>query len=224
MSMTSSDVVRSGYATAADGTSNPIRTTRVSAVATGDAQGRYYEGASRGNIFSAGLTAWTGTVAAGNIIGAAAAASTQFAIWNPTGSGKNLSILKFCVYPISGTAPIPAVFHSKSTTAPTIANSIATTYGYFSCNNVGLPAASVAGVVAHQAGTALTGSSVLSIVRAADLFITAGAAANLGGAKCVEYVDGDIVIPPGTAWVPTWAAAGTTFLGGYSVTWEEIPV
>ena len=59
MSMTSSDVVRAGYATAADGTSNPIRTTRVSAVATGDAQGRYYEGASRGNIFSATAIIWS---------------------------------------------------------------------------------------------------------------------------------------------------------------------
>ena len=216
--------IRTGLNQQSDGTVSAARASRIGALVTGDGQSKYYEQTSRGNVFSLVLGATTATPSAGQLNAAAAAAVTQFAIWNPTGSGKNLSILKFCVYPISGTAPIPAVFHSKSTTAPTIANSIATTYGYFSCNNVGLPAASVAGVVAHQAGTALTGSSVLSIVRAADLFITAGAAANLGGAKCVEYVDGDIVIPPGTCWVPTWAAAGTTFLGGYSVTWEEIPV
>lgn len=216
--------IRSGYTTLADGTVAPARASRVGAAICGDGQGKYYEASSRGTIFSAGLTAWTSTVAAGNIIGAAAGASTQFAVWNPYGSGKNLSILKFGVYPISGTSPIPAVFHSATATAPTIATSVAATYGWFCCNNVGLATASVARVLASQAGAALTGSSILTIIRAADLYITAGTAANLAGQKVVEYVDGDIVIPPGTGWVPTWAAAGTTFLGGYSVTWEEIPV
>lgn len=216
--------IRAGFTTLADGTVAPARATRVGGIGVGDVQGRYYEATSRGTVFSAGLTAWTSTVAAGNIIGAAAAASTQFAVWNPFGSGKNLSLLKFGVYPISGTAPIPAVFHSMSATAPTIAESIATTFGFKACNNIGMATASVARVLASQAGAALTGSTALTIVRAADLFITAGTAANLGGQKVIEYVDGDIVIPPGTCWVPTWAAAGTTFLGGYSVTWEEIPV
>jgi hypothetical protein len=215
---------RAGYIVQAEGTPADARLSRIGATIIGDGQGKYYEQASRGLIFSAGLTAWTSTVAAGNIIGAAAAASTQFAIWNPVNSGKNISILKFGVYPISGTAPIPAVFHSISKTAPTIATSVAATYGWFASNYAGGAVGSVAGVLASQGGAALTGSSVLTIVRAADLYITAGTAANLQGGKVVEYVDGDIVIPPGTCWVPTWAAAGTTFLGGYSVTWEEIPV
>jgi hypothetical protein len=47
--------------------------------------------------------------------------------------------------------------------------------------------------------------------------------ANLFEPKLTEYIDGDIVLPPGTCWVPTWMGAGTTFLGGYSITWEEIP-
>ena len=216
--------IRAGLTQLSDGTVAPARASRIGAEVVGDGQGRYYEAASRGNVFSAGLTAWTSTVAAGNILLAAAAASTQFAIWNPAGSGKNLSLLKFGVYPISGTAPIPAVFHSATLTAPSIATSVAATYGWFGCNNVGMAAASVARVLASQAGSALTGSSALTIIRAADLFITAGAAANLQGMKVIEYIDGDIVIPPGTGWVPTWAAAGTTFLGGYSITWEEIPV
>jgi hypothetical protein len=62
-------------------------------------------------------------------------------------------------------------------------------------------------------------------LRAADLGIGAGAMvpANLFEPKLTEYIDGDIVLPPGTCWVPTWMGAGTTFLGGYSITWEEIP-
>src|SRR5574343_125822 len=156
--------IRSGFTTLSDGTVAPARASRVGCLVNGDGQGRYYEATSRGNVFSAGLTAWTSTVAAGNIIGAAAAASTQFAVWNPFGSGKNLSILKFGVYPISGTSPIPAVFHSALSVAPTIATTVAATYGWFCCNNVGLATASVARVAASQAGTALTGGSALKII------------------------------------------------------------
>jgi hypothetical protein len=72
--------------------------------------------------------------------------------------------------------------------------------------------------------SALTGSSALAFIRAADLMFNAAAYANAAGAKAVEYIDGDIVIPPGTCWVPTWTAVGTTVLNAYSVTWEEIPV
>lgn len=213
--------IRAGVTQQADGTVSPARASRIGAVVTGDGQGRYYEAASRGNVFSLVLTAWSSTIAAGNINAAAAAASTQFALWNPTGSGKNLSLLKFGVFPISGTAPVPCVFHSMSNTAPSIATSVVTP---IACNNTGLAAASVAKALASAAGANLTGSSALTIIRAADLFITAGTAANLQGGKMVEYIDGDIVIAPGTCWVPTWIAAGTTFLGGYSITWEEIPV
>ena len=73
-------------------------------------------------------------------------------------------------------------------------------------------------------GAALTGSSALAFIRAADLMFNAAAFANAAGAKAVEYIDGDIVIPPGTCWVPTWTAQGTTLLNSYSITWEEIPV
>ena len=187
----------------------------------GDGQGRYYEQTSRGNVFSLMLSAWTGTIAAGNIVGAAAAASTQFALWNPTGSGKNIALLKFGVFAISGTAPVPPVVHSYCT-APTLVTSVVTP---IACNNVGLSAASVARALTSAGGAALTGGGALSYLRVADLGIGAGSTtpANLFQPKLTEYIDGEIVIPPGLCWVPTWMAAGTTFLGGYSVTWEEIP-
>lgn len=213
--------IRAGIVQQADGSVSPARSSRVGATVTGDGQGRYYEATSRGNVFSLVLTAWSSTIAAGNINAAAAAASTQFALCNPTGSGKNLSLLKFGVYPISGTAPVPCVYHSMSSTPYTGANTAVTP---LACNNTGLGAASVAKYVTSAAGANLTGGSALTLIRAADLFITAGTAANLQGMKVTEYIDGDIVVAPGTCWVPTWIAAGTTFLGGYSITWEELPI
>jgi hypothetical protein len=205
-----------------DGSAMPLRATRMGGLANADSQGHYYEQASRGNLFHLCLPAWTTTIAAGNINAAAAAASTQFALWNPPNSGVRLSLLKFGVFPISGTAPVPSVFHSLSVTAPTIASALSgATAPICADGSAKQPSARY---VAHAAGTAITGSTALVIIRAADLFITAGAAANLMGGKVLEYVDGDITLPPNTCWVPTWAAAGTTFLGGYSITWEEIPL
>ena len=82
----------------------------------------------------------------------------------------------------------------------------------------------MARALSSAAGAALTGSSALAFIRAADLRFSAGTYANLATSQAMEQIDGDIVIAPGTCWVPTWTAAGTSMLGGYSVTWEEIPV
>ncbi len=76
--------IRAGQTQLSDGTIAPARATRMGGIVVGDGQGRYYEQAARGNIFSLILTAWSTTIAAGNIVGAAAAASTQFALWNPS--------------------------------------------------------------------------------------------------------------------------------------------
>ena len=213
--------IRVGEQLLVEGSVAVQRATRLLGTAVAATQGFYYEQASRGRTFSLHLAAWTSTVNAGNIVLAAAAAATQFAVWNPVGSGKNISLLKFCVWPISGTAPVPPVSHSAMATAPNNATSVLTP---IACNNVGQSPACVAKAVSSAAGVNLVANSALTYIRAADLYITAGTAANLQGGKCVEFIDGDIVIPPGTGWVPTWAAAGTTFLGGYSVEWEEIPV
>lgn len=215
--------VYTGPITRADGTSGAhSRVGRSNELIIAHGKARYAEQTARANVFHLTLTAWTTTINAGNINGAAAAAVTQFALWNPANSGKVLSLLKFAVFPISGTAPVAGVFHSMSSTAPSIANALSA--GSIQNGLIGNKNATVAGYVAHAAGTALTGSTALTIIRAADLYITAGTAANLAGGKCVEYIDGDILLLPGTCWVPTWVAAGTTFLGGYSVTYEELPL
>jgi hypothetical protein len=222
--------IRSGTTVLADGTVAPARATRVGAIAVADAQGKYYEQASRGNIFSMVMTASaTNAPAANNLLsGLAAAGAVAFALWNPPGSGKNVSLLKLGVMPVSGTPPVGGLWHGIMATCPTIASSIAAAnVGFFGCNNAGMAAASVArGVVTAAGGTALTGCSLPTVLRMADLNLSAGtlASANSNGVKAIEYIDGDIILPPGTGWLPVWSAAGTTFLYGMSVTWEEIPV
>lgn len=213
--------IRSGMTILADGTVAPARASRVGAQISGEGQGKYYEQTSRGNVFSLCL-ATASTIPAGNVNGAAAAALTNFALWNPTGSGKNLSLLKFCITPISGTLVGSSVWHSYSSTAPTIATSVVNP---ICCNNPGMAAASVArALTMATTGTALTGSTALQLIRAAGIAWTAGTFTNLAIVPgFVEYIDGDIVIPPGICWVPTFTIVMASMVMGYSVTWEEIP-
>lgn len=183
--------------------------------------GKYENDTINRTIFHLTLGAWTTTIAAGNINAFAAAASTQFALWNPVGSGKNIVLLKFATFPISGTAPVAGCFHSKFQLAVTLAS---TAVSPVTNGLIGSLVSPRAGYITSAAGSALTGSGAATLIRAADFYITAGTAANLVGAKCIEHLDGDIVLTPGWGWAPTWKAAGTTYLGGYSVSWKEVTI
>jgi hypothetical protein len=210
-----------GWIQQADGSVNPGRISRLGAFVKGDGQGRYYENTARSNIFSVTLPVTTGSIAAGNVYLAAAAASTQFAVWNPIGSGKNLSLLKFTIFTVAGTSPAGPVMHSMATTVPSISSSLYT--GSIQNNNLG-GGNSVARAMVNQGGSALTGSAnALTYIRMADFWMTAGSVAVLNGLKMVEYIDGDIVVAPGTMWVPTWPSSTAVTWGG-SLTWEEINI
>ena len=63
-----------------------------------------------------------------------------------------------------------------------------------------------------------------SCIRAMSMSFSASAYAAAAGANTLENVEGDIVLPPGTGWLPLHAGAGTSVLHAYSVTWEEIPI
>lgn len=209
---------------AGEGTYVPPRASRNGSHIIANGQGHYYENASRGLIYSLIMSAWTTNISAGNILGAAAAASTQFALWNPAGSGVNLSLLKFCLNITSGTSPISGLWHSVALGAPTIAPALAAT-SYVGSNKADKSLYDgKAGYLTHVTGASLTGGGATRGVRLAGLNITAGTYASLGGTAFMDLIDGDIVLPPNTLWVPSWAAQGTSVLGGYSITWEEIPI
>ena len=218
--------IRTGYVNMSDGTVGSARASRIGAKIIGEGQGKYYEQSSRGYIFSLVLPATTGNIAVGNLWAAAGGATVayQFALWNPIGSGKNLSLLKFSAWTVSGTAPVPPVIHAY---APNVPSSPITVAYPIMCNNAGMSAASVAKAFTSAAsgGANLATPGQTYLLRAADLAIGAGSLtpANAFEPKTVEYIDGDIVLPPGTMWAPQWATAAAT-LWGASVTWEEIPV
>ena len=216
------DQLRVGPLFTPDGSLAPGRGLRNGGTGIGDVQGRYYEQASRGNIFTLTMSATTTNTSAGNILGAAAAASTQFALWNPSGSMFDISILKFTINLTSGTFPISGLWHSLGTPAPTIASSLAAT-SYIGNHRADVASYNgVAGYLTHVTGAALTGGGATRGIREAGLIFSAAAFANAAGAMFMDVCDGDIVLPPNSFWVPTWAAQGTSILQGYSVTFEQV--
>jgi hypothetical protein len=199
----------------------PLRVDKGSSLVVADGRGRYAEMVAQSQVFSAVLSATSGTIAAGNIVAAAAAASTQFGLINPLGSGVNLEILKFGMGVISGTPAAGPVFHGYITN---ISSLTATPAGTARSNMMG-QVGSAALVWSSAAGSALTGSTQAPVVqRAADFAATATAQAVANGhVRAIEEVAGELIIPPNTMWLPLWSGAGTTLLNGYSITWAEVP-
>jgi hypothetical protein len=188
------------------------------------AQGEYYEDVLAGRLYSLMMSAWTTNISAGNILGAAAAASTQFALWNPAGTGYNLELQRFSINITSGTSPISGLWHSIGSPAPTITPALAAT-SYCGNHNPLITGTQggVAGYVTHVSGTALTNGGPTRGLRLMGLNITAGTYASLGGTWFFDDCR-DIVLPPNSLWVPSWAAQGTSVLGGYSITWRQKPI
>jgi hypothetical protein len=210
-----------GEALTSDGVSpiGGLRQGRQNDTIISNLHGRYYEQSSRNRIFHLPLTATTTGAAAGNLVGAAAAASTQFALWNPTGNKFNLSLLKVYVGVISGTPPGGPLFHGEMLQGVPSINSSGTAFSAYTGGNN-----PTARFVASAAGAALTGGGAITTIRPMAIDFSAVAFAAAAGANALENVEGDIVIAPGFGWVPLWATAGNTLLNAYGVSWEEVPI
>ena len=163
------------------------------------------------------LNATTTGVAAGNIVNAAAAASTNFGLINPATSGVNCIFTKFQVGIISGTPGAGPLFHGVITTLPSAASPGGTIKNCFLADST----ASKMKPWALAAGSALTGATAPTIFRPADFSSTATAQASVFEVKTIEVIDGDIILPPGVMWLPLWGASGTSLLCSYSITWIE---
>lgn len=202
-----------------DGSTGVQRAGRNSESIFAQAHGKYAEAATRQKMFTAYLLQGTSTVAAGNIVSAAAAASTQFAVWNPLGSGINLVLQKLQIQQFSGT-PTAGGLSISYFNASSVSSSLATS-GAVKNNFLNGPAG--AGLcLASAAGTALTGGLALATLKNTGWSSSATALASPAGVGYTEFFDGDIVVPAGFGVVPTWAGAGTTYLVGYSLSWEEV--
>jgi hypothetical protein len=214
-----SDLMKVGPDWGGTGTFKPFTSGLSGGQRVTDAHAAYMDPVIAARVFTMLLNATTTGVAAGNIVAAAAAASTQFALFNPLASGKLIVLMHFGMGIISGTPGPGSLFHGFFTSVPTLAAS-----GTIFNNLLGGNSGSIAKGYASAAGAALTGGSAPINHSVADFTVTATAQAQANGPlRAIEDIKGRLVIPPGSGWLPLWSAAGTSLLNSYSITWEEVP-
>lgn len=186
-------------------------------------RGRYAEDALNGKIFSCTLNATATGIAAGQIVGAAAAAVIQFSIFNPLGSGKALVFLKFGMGVISQTTAVAGpVFHGFFRSLPTNVSIGGTIINHLSMTASGSVA--IPYVIASQTTGTMTAAPAVQILCAANFQSTAvGTTPTVAFyTPAVEILDGSIALAPGTGWAPLHSGAGSAVLHGYSLTWLEV--
>ena len=188
-----------------------LRVDETGANIVGDVHARYYESVARGNVYAAG-TAATG-VAPGTAIGTTAA----FSLTNPLSSGVNLVVLKASMGYISGTLGAGTV-HYLANVNTQLALPTGTAITAYNC---------LLGSARAAAGKPLTTATIASplILRPAWSLTALVAATAVQPYTVVDELAGEFIIGPGaTLSLHATAAAGSTPLVVYGMTWEEVPV
>lgn len=209
---------------AADSTNLPILQGKQTEMITSELHGKYYTQTYRGNTF------WAATALAGLTLSiVTATTNTCFAIWNPQGSGKNLSLMSVTI-------------------TPTTAMTTASGYGYGFLLNAGAAIGTAAPISAITLITATrgpgllnnsgVGTSVAIVAGAMTLTSASLAMRGMGGSAGTgaitapaqqptirEDFDGTMIIPPGTVFfVGTTVASSGQTATGVSAVWEETPL
>jgi len=197
------------------GTTPAIRLGQLGDVIVSELHGRYYETNYRGSLFGAALNAIT--VGSTNITPVNGTNTTPiFAIYNPIGSGKNISIVKVTQSLVSGTPGGPLLWNVVAL-PQTITN---TTYTVpFNLSTLA-QAGSIAKCWTQQAIGSATVLGTAFRTAGGQAAIAAGAGVN----SLVEEYAGDFIIPQGVAVALVAYAAGTSHILSAFVEWEEIPV
>lgn len=199
---------------AADGSQPNFRQGRTGELNISDVHGRYNEAVSRGNVYCVTVAAGAATAFVGG-----AAGTPLVSLYNPSGSGKNLSLLSATVSS-----------HVAASAAGTVAFSI---YGGVSAANTGtlttpvnLLTLQTGGSVAKASSNAATTSTTAvtangPIWNVGSYYWATAAAATL--APLVSDIAGLIVCAPGNLVALGGSAALTSATYDVSLIWEELP-
>lgn len=210
-----------GPQSSADGLSpfNADRVSRDGGAITSGLHGKYYEQAARGRAYF-GVGASTGIA-----LIAPATGGGHPTLWNPAGSGRNLSIIRVELSPISATeAPTAlewaATRNTGSAVGTGLAIATATRVTPDSCLIGG--AQDAVGVWSPTTNTFTAAPTYVRPLGLSTRTVTSGAVIN-GTVYRLEY-DGDLCLAPGVALSLCSQAATTTELIQVAVVWEEIDI
>lgn len=195
-----------------DGASVEPRLGQYGESVVGQAHAKYYEAVSRGRVFSGG-TAASG-VAPGTAIGTTAA----FTLANPAGAKVNLVVLRASVGYVSGTLGA-GVIHYVANLNPIAA---AVTGTAITAVNA------LIGSRLQATGLPFTTATLPATPTILRPFVSLGASLASTAVQpwqIVEDVDGEFVIAPGCALsLEGTAAAGSSPLVAFGLTWEEVEI
>ena len=209
--------VKTGMIQAGDGSVNVIRAGRFGEVITGEAVGKYYELSKQGRIFCASMQA-------GAVLGTAlTTAAVTVTLYNPTGSGVNLSWLQtaiaFTALQVT-TSTLETLVYAANTD-PTFAIPTGMTQLTARPALIGAPYTSQG-----RAFSAATTPAAPVVIRIFPLtaYCTVTTQLAESGLAATDYVDGAIVLAPNTACTIQELATTTQATGIISIVWAEIPV
>ncbi len=188
-----------------------------------ESHGRYYTQTYRGNCYYGSLAA---PGVAFTLV--TTAAVVGLLLWNPSGSGKNVSLIRCSVGLASTAASGAAGFcygyqnnmgNGLGTGAPfSIFTQVTLTRGSCICG----PAGQGSSVVLVGSGATLT--TAFSLWRGAAFGTSTGIVGTQMGVTLSEDFDGNFIIPPGSAIGLTCLTAISGITGNASFVWEEIAI
>lgn len=198
-----------GPAPSALGTHSPIRLGRQAEGIVQDAHARYHEAAAGRALFSASLQA-------GAALGTAlTATAVTLTLYNPVGSGVNLSVIRggvaITTAPAGSAALVWASNHNAVAAIPSGVTALASGARAYPLGNTTVPQAQV-----YSAATLPAAPTVIRTL--ANVLATGGTS----GAVLADDVQGAIEIGPGAA--VTIQNIGTAMSGIVDIAWEEIPI
>lgn len=204
--------VGSGKSGVGDGSGIKVRGGKTGEVIIGFAHGRFYEAATRNNLYIASVS--TAGVAHGTAFGT----TTPITLWNPTGSGVLISVKRIVIGYVSGTFGVGSLAYGQNlqgASAPSGTELV--------------PVNCLIGGAGRGRGRSFTGANASG---ATPTLIRSGIVygAFVGGAgpippPLVDEIDDEFILyPGGLLAVQGIGTGGTTPLIIPSITYEEIPL
>jgi hypothetical protein len=209
---------------APDGTNPTALQGKAGEMVVAEIHGRHYTQSYRGNVYFAS------TAAAGVTVSIFSNTSfTGLALWNPQGSGRNLSLIRtLWAQQTVGTAQAGMGYawlvnagSAIGTAAPLSAIS---TTGVIRGGAVCGPPGQGNSVV-QNAVISATLTTAMTWGRFNGLTASTGAITTQEGiGMFTDVFDGDMIVPPGTFWAMTSAIASGVTAWGLTAVWEELPL
>lgn len=212
-----------------DGVQNPLRAAKTGEQLTSDMQARFYENNYRGNLFSGGMTLTSINAATFTTATLGATATPICGVYNPLGSGKNLSILQL---------QLQVVLTALTSTGCgafmwcTSTGNGALTLGTTPLNRATL--AQSGSIAKDMSGIALTGLTNNLVVRSAA-GAAGGSAYNISNiatasgfqstmAAVEDTIDGAWIVPPGGVLALLCTTTPVAHSAATMLMWNEVPI